>query len=374
MTCGSRRRPTDLLKHSTNPDDSFTVTTQDEPVAGSGARPSKAVFSQRRAGSWVRRESVEREVDFVVQRWPVLAALILMIAVVVTRVVIITEGAMRGFVLGAGTATACWSVLFIVAQVSGTASTRMGDFGERSTAGELKKLNGGWHVIHHVWFPFEGDVDHVAVGPGGVLAIETKWRSRAWKVTPPDRLVLSAAREADEHADSVRELLARHGVRTKVTPVLVWWSGQTASEASKTPRKIGKTYVVAGRTLSRWIEEHHVHLARLATEQVAAITEVVAEQAAATDAVDEITRPESWWSIVVPLAAMPVAVVFGFLANIDLWVFVHNWVAFAVGTVAHVGLGLWCRRWRFARPAAWGWVLGVLSGAALLAVFALLAD
>lgn len=332
------------------------------------------MFSQRRAGSWVRRESVEREVDFVVQRWPVLAALILMIAVVVTPVVIITEGAMRGFVLGAGTATACWSVLFIVAQVSGTASTRMGDFGERSTAGELKKLNGRWHVIHHVWFPYVGDVDHVAVGPGGVLAIETKWRSRAWEVTPPDRRVLAAAREADEHADSIRELLAQRGLRTKVTPVLTWWSGQPASDASRAPRKIGRTYVVAGRTLPKWIEDHDEHLASLATEEVAAITEVVAEHAAATDAVDEIARPESWWLILLPLAATPVAVVFGFFANIDLWVFVHNWVAFTVGTVALVGLGLWCRRWRFARLAAWGWVTGVLSGAGLLTVFALLAD
>jgi hypothetical protein len=367
----SRPRHEGRLKRHSFTVDPITVTAHDEPpVRESTTGHAKALFSTRRAGSWVRREAVARELDFIVHRWPVLLLLVALIGAAVTPLVIVTGGAVRGFALGAGSASACWAVVFFVAQVSGTASTRMGDFGERSTAQELKKLNGDWQVIHHVWFPYEGDVDHVAVGPGGVLAIESKWRSRAWKVTPPDRRVLAAAREADEHADSIRELLAQHGVRVKVIPALAWWSGQSASIQSRATRQVGKTYVLPGRDLKSWIGEQD---GRLDRAQITAIIDVLTAHAAVSDASEELARPESWWSILLPLAATPVAFVLGLFATFDLWLLVHDWIVFAAGTAVLVGLGIWCRRWRLARPAAMGWIVGIVGAAVASIVFAVLA-
>jgi len=55
---------------------------------------------------------------------------------------------------------------------------RLGYYGELATAQYLQQLvRGGYHVFHD--FPAEKfNIDHIAVGPGGVFAIETKARSK----------------------------------------------------------------------------------------------------------------------------------------------------------------------------------------------------
>ena len=65
---------------------------------------------------------------------------------------------------------------------------QLGFKGERVVAEELNQLlSQGWRVFHDV--PFDGyNVDHVAVGPVGVFAVETKTR-RKWK----DRATVHAA-------------------------------------------------------------------------------------------------------------------------------------------------------------------------------------
>lgn len=56
----------------------------------------------------------------------------------------------------------------------------LGWFGERLTAEELDPLRTqGWNIYHDVPIDRggrEGNIDHVAIGPGGVFAIETKMR------------------------------------------------------------------------------------------------------------------------------------------------------------------------------------------------------
>ncbi|MEM8620284.1 MAG: nuclease-related domain-containing protein [Actinomycetota bacterium] len=49
--------------------------------------------------------------------------------------------------------------------------------GEWSTSSEVRKLSRkGWKIIDNM--PMDGfDIDHIAIGPGGVIALETKWTS-----------------------------------------------------------------------------------------------------------------------------------------------------------------------------------------------------
>lgn len=58
----------------------------------------------------------------------------------------------------------------------------LGWFGERLTAEELEPLKAqGWQIFHDVPVSagkVEWNIDHVAVGPGGVFAIETKMRRK----------------------------------------------------------------------------------------------------------------------------------------------------------------------------------------------------
>ena len=48
---------------------------------------------------------------------------------------------------------------------------------ESNTSSEVRKLHRkGWRIIDNL--PFHGfDVDHIAIGPGGVVVLETKWTS-----------------------------------------------------------------------------------------------------------------------------------------------------------------------------------------------------
>jgi len=66
--------------------------------------------------------------------------------------------------------------------------------GEEAVARRLKRLRRrGWVAVHDI-DTGRGNIDHVAVGPGGVVAIETKNHARLDRVTP--RMYAQARRNA----------------------------------------------------------------------------------------------------------------------------------------------------------------------------------
>jgi len=81
---------------------------------------------------------------------------------------------------------------------TGIAARERGAEAERWTAEELEKLDPKqWKVFHDVPVRW-GNVDHVAVGPGRVYAIETKW------TTAKGRFREGAAKQAAKQATPVR--------------------------------------------------------------------------------------------------------------------------------------------------------------------------
>ncbi len=65
-----------------------------------------------------------------------------------------------------------------------------GATGERQTASQLERLPEGWHVVHDIP-DGRGNWDHIAVGPAGVFAIDSKWFGREARVADD---VLSSGR------------------------------------------------------------------------------------------------------------------------------------------------------------------------------------
>jgi hypothetical protein len=138
-------------------------------------------------------------------------------------------GPLRSFAAGALTVSGVWMMWWITVQLTGTASIMAGALGEQWTASALRKLKrSGWRVLNHVVLRQYGDIDHVAVGAGGVLVVESKWTSEAW---PTDSPYLSKAVERVQ-----RDVASLHGMiqarvgRGKVKGlVVIWGAGIDAS-------------------------------------------------------------------------------------------------------------------------------------------------
>ena len=78
---------------------------------------------------------------------------------------------------------------------------------ERWTDQELKALRRrGWPVVNHLSFK-QGDIDHVAIGPDGLIVVETKWTASSIKVDGSDRWLEDAVRQARRNTDDVRRFI-----------------------------------------------------------------------------------------------------------------------------------------------------------------------
>jgi hypothetical protein len=124
---------------------------------------------------------------------------------------------MVGFLAGLYIAMVMWVVSVR------TYNLTSGALAESSTT-ELLRKRRGWRVVDNV--PFEHfDVDHLAITPGGLIAVETKYvgpGAGEWL----DQRIMSAARQAHDSAASARRLIKYHFKRDlPVVPLVVLWGG-----------------------------------------------------------------------------------------------------------------------------------------------------
>jgi hypothetical protein len=126
-----------------------------------------------------------------------------------------------GFLLGAALASVAWIVWGVVINTDGSWAWRVGAEAERSTARALRGLGGRWRFRFNMVFVGGGvaqktwvtDIDCVATGPYGVLAVSTKWTSDAWDLNnPQDDWLVAAARQAARNATVKLSPQVRHCV------------------------------------------------------------------------------------------------------------------------------------------------------------------
>jgi hypothetical protein len=145
---------------------------------------------------------------------------------------------------------------------TGLAHRGMGAEAEVWTAGELKQLDAErWTVFHDVPIG-AGNVDHVAVGPGRVYAIETKWTAR----DDTERFLKGAAAQTCRGAAALRKALADRGVDREVVPLLVVWGPKHLSRIGEKPLMVGRARVVAGAASEDWLARMKGALDRLDTD------------------------------------------------------------------------------------------------------------
>lgn len=130
-----------------------------------------------------------------------------------------------GTVAGVG-ASLLWSPLVGSLAVLGTVAAieplhrrfhaaRPGAVGEASVTETLARLPEGYFLVNDVCLPGRsGNIDHVLIGPSGVLVIETQRYAGVVRCAGDEwfvdhRRVPSVSRRLVDHATAVRELLAR---------------------------------------------------------------------------------------------------------------------------------------------------------------------
>jgi hypothetical protein len=205
--------------------------------------------SEQRAGSWVRRRAREMQYRFVRRHWRVLLLVVAVGAALCPATLMLPES-QRWFALGFWTATVLGASLFLIVVMSGSAYLVTADHAEQWTRHELNGLRrSGWRVIHRVLLRAGEDVDHLAIGPGGVVVVETKWSTSDW-TGPPERVwVMQAVRQARENA-RIGGLYLRPDVGEAIVwPVIALWP----SDDRVTEREIDGVTVLSGAELRGWI-------------------------------------------------------------------------------------------------------------------------
>ncbi len=106
--------------------------------------------------------------------------------------------------------------------------------------------NFGWYVADDVLLPHAA-VDHIAVGPAGVLAVQVQWTNRADNRGKP-------AVRARIAAQQVRKMLAAKELSVEVVPVVLTF-GPGLTKKSTGVRVIDTVAMLNGYQAEEWISE-----------------------------------------------------------------------------------------------------------------------
>ncbi len=169
------------------------------------------------------------------------------VLLVFTPLALLAPAWLRGYLIGGWVVFVGWQLWHDVVVESGSAAIDMGALAEAWTTNELKGLQKrGWEVMSHLVLR-KWDIDHVAVGPGGLLVVQTKWRS---SVVDFQDLRVEASKLGRDAEDVRAMIRARLGTAPTTVVLVIWGPGAWHDEAFGTGIVEGVT-VLRGRKLGR---------------------------------------------------------------------------------------------------------------------------
>lgn len=176
---------------------------------------------------------------------------------------------------------ALWLTMFELVDPVSRRYARGAD-GEEFTARELRRCSRhGWRSVHNVVLE-SGDIDHIVVGPGGIVAIETKCPDAGWPWLKGQGIHHPWVRQASRSAMKTNALIRQHsGLRTEVHPVVVVWARGLAGE----PVEVDGVRVLHGTDLAGFLgslapalDQEQVRQIHSALEPVAARLDAVRQE------------------------------------------------------------------------------------------------
>jgi hypothetical protein len=252
---------------------------------------SAAMKRDRRAGLGPRREATSRTVAALAK--PRVVGLGLLCLVVAVGLALAAHAATdlvagkpnlfaTGFVMGVGVACVPWLLWTAITSVDGSWSWRVGADAERWTAEELARLGPGWQIEHHLVFTgtrrgerWYSDIDHVAVGPPGVLAVSTKWTGDDWDLDQPEvhPRIRAAADQLEKNVRRLEGFLHQAVPAARIIPLLVCWGPGVHPARDGRVIRVGEVRVVSGVQADLW--RPLLSAERLNPEQVTELAEAV---------------------------------------------------------------------------------------------------
>jgi hypothetical protein len=329
----------------------------------------RELASTTRAARFARNQVWERHLSFIRRTWWFLALIAIGMPLALAPLALLEHGGLRWAIWGVSAATGFWLTVMFVVLGAGAVGSLMGVSAEESTIEQLRTLpNARWRIVNGLRLS-TGDIDHVAVGPPGVLVVETKWSADPWPIglTNGDAFMqqrlAAAVEQVRRNAGQVR---AHHYFRRRigVAPVralLVVWSASLPVEGSPEWDTVGDVDVVRGRSLGTWLKT--LDGDSLGAEGVEEVWSELAVRAAVVDRYDDerlgarrptLVRMLSRWIIEAPLGLLLAAYAFAGLVGLGL-----PWWALITAEVVGLVLGLRARRWRVLRWGALGWCVGL---------------
>lgn len=161
--------------------------------------------------------------------------------------------------LGAFGISGIWLVIIFVIIWTGIGNPLMGLEGENRTAVILRKSQKrGWQLVNGLRLRGDWDIDHVLVGPAGVLVFESKWSQKVWPSDNRNGTFMAgrledAVRQVNRNCVQFKSFFQKVLVGVTVTPVCVLWSHSYDAEVLSAFMMDG-VVVVPGPVLESWMD------------------------------------------------------------------------------------------------------------------------
>jgi hypothetical protein len=333
-------------------------------------RVARELAGDERAGRFARQKYRAAYREYLRQAWRHLSAAAA-IGLGVTAVVaaLVPHAMARGLIIGAGVTGTVAALSQWVVIASGVGPAYMGETAERWTAGELRRLRGsGWRLINHVSLDL-GDLDHLLIGPGGVLAIETKWSASAWTDKRAERTVGRAIRQVEKAAAQVEAIPEYKGVSLpKPRCCVVLWGEGATDLAHRVHHQ--RVTVLPGAELKHRVEKLGLISPRLTTAQIDCAWRTLGEYVWSREEAEDgsTPMPPSLQELTLRFLGAVVAGLVAFLAAGEFLKLVDSLWIWTPSTVAAIGLAMPLRRIARLRPLVTGFQTGLIATLALAVV------
>lgn len=221
-------------------------------------RSSRKLRGKGRVARHARNIVWESVLAFLKRAWIPLTVLLLLPIALAAIIPFKMSSASRWTLLGAMGATGLWLDVIMVILWSGIAPTVMGIEGETQTAEILDDFAGKeWTLINGLRFRDQGDIDHILIGPAGLLVFESKWSGERWpmELRPKGylgRQVKWAIKQVKTNRD---QLLAEFRDKIGEAPiysVCVLWSAESSAGDDKYFFR-DSVFGIRGPALKEWL-------------------------------------------------------------------------------------------------------------------------